>query len=235
MQVTTNEKLIKRRGRWGTYAALGGVAVLILGMIASLQQQQQYMWISLIAIVLGFLLAQVGNYNLRRYSRTPRPDQVLETAFKGLDDRYHYYAWSLPVPYALLTPHGIFAFTARDQTGQISVNGSQWRSKLTLSRVLTIFAQEGLGNPTSEALDTAARLGDWIKKALPDVAAKVQPVIVFIDDRAQLQITEPTVPVLDPKGLKKWVRVAGRGEHLKSADYRALEELFNGNAAAVSK
>jgi hypothetical protein len=69
MQVTTNEKLIKRRGRWGTYAALGGVAVLIVGMIASMQQQ--YMWISLIAIVLGFLLAQVGNYNLRRYSRSP--------------------------------------------------------------------------------------------------------------------------------------------------------------------
>ena len=81
----------------------------------------------------------------------------------------------------------------------------------------------------------AARLGDWIKKALPDVAAKVQPVIVFIDDRAKLQITEPTVPVLDAKGLKKWVRVAGRGERLKSADYRALEDLFNANAAAVNK
>ncbi|MCX6029564.1 MAG: hypothetical protein NT169_09725 [Chloroflexi bacterium] len=233
MQVSTNEKLIKRRGRLGTYAALGGVAVLIVGMIASMQQQ--YMWISLIAIVLGFLLAQLGNYNLRRYSRTPRPDQVLETAFKGFDDRYHYYAWSLPVPYALLTPHGIFTFTPRDQTGAISVNGARWNSKLTLSRVLTIFAQEGLGNPTSEASETATRLTTWIKAKLPDVAANVQPVIVFIDDRAKLQITEPTVPVLDPKGLKKWVRVTGRGEHLKSADYRALEELFNANVAAISK
>ena len=233
MQVTTNEKLIKRRGRWGTYGALGGVVVLIIGMIASLQQQ--YVWISLIAIVLVFLLAQVGNYNLRRYGRSPRPDQVLETAFKGLDDRYHYYAWSLPVPYALLTPHGIFAFTARDQTGEISVNGARWNSKLTLGRVLTIFAQEGLGNPSAEALDTAARLDAWIKKMLPDITAKVQPVIVFIDDRAKLQITEPTVPVLDAKGLKKWIRLTGRGEHLKSADYRALEDLFNANAAAVNK
>ena len=40
---------------------------------------------------LGFLLAQYGNYNLRRYGRSPRPDQILEESMKGFDDRYHLY------------------------------------------------------------------------------------------------------------------------------------------------
>jgi hypothetical protein len=225
MRISTNNKLIRRRAKYGTYAALGGVVVLAGGMVASFWPQ--VIWISLIAIIIGFILAQLGNYNLLRFGRTPRPDQVIENALKGFDDRYHYYAWALPAPYVLLTPHGIYSFVTRHHTGQISVNGARWHTKLTLGRVLAFFGQEGLGNPTAEAFETANRLTHWIKSRLPDVAAAVQPAVVFIDERAQLQVTEPTVPVLEAKGVKKWLRGAGKGENLKNADYKALEELFD--------
>lgn len=233
MRVTTNDKLIARRRRLGTYASFGGLGVLVLGMLASLQVQ--YVWYSLIALIGGFLLAQFGNYNLRRWGRSPRPDQVIETALKGFDDRYHFYAWALPVPYVLLSPQGVYAFVTKDQGGEISVHGSQWRSKLTLGRVLLMFAQESLGNPTAEALDSAARLGEWIKGALPDLAAEVQPVVVFINPRVQLNVTEPAVPVLDAGSLKKWLRGAGKGPGLKSADYKALEALFDAQAQGASR
>lgn len=233
MQVTTNDKLIGRRRKLGTYASLGALGVLVAGMIASFQQQ--FVWVSLVAIVAGFLLAQYGNYNLRRWGRNPRPDQVIESALKGFDDRYHFYAWSLPVPYVLLTPQGIYSFTVRDQTGEITVNGSQWRSKFSLSRVLLAFAQEGLGNPTNEAVDNAERLSKWIAARQPEVTAKVQPVIIFIDPRARLTINEPTVPVQEPKGLKKWLRGAGKGDNLKSEHLRVLEALFDGKPEGSSE
>ena len=54
MQVTTNEKLIRRRSKLGTYASLGGLGVLVAGFVASFQQN--LIWVSLIAIVLGFIL-----------------------------------------------------------------------------------------------------------------------------------------------------------------------------------
>jgi len=230
MRVTTNPKLIKRRGRLGMIASLSGIAVLALGMFASFRQQ--IAWVSLIALVIGFLLAQVGSYNLRRWGRSPRPDEVLEEGMKGFDDRYHLYAWTLPVPYVLLSPQGIYTLTARDQTGQISVTGSTWKSKFTLGRVLSIFAQEGLGNPTVDAEGQAAKLGAWIKGKLPDLNIAVQPAIVFIDPRAQLVVDAPTVPVVDPKGIKKWLRGGGKGQNLRSADLRVLEDLFNAHAAA---
>jgi membrane protein implicated in regulation of membrane protease activity len=231
MQITTNEKLIHRRGRLGTYASIGGIAVLAVGMFASFQGR--YMWVALAALVIGFLLAQYGTYSLRRWGRKPRPDQALATAMKGFDDRYHFYAWGLPAPYVLLGPQGVYNFITRDQTGQVTVNGSQWRSKFTLGRALLFFAQEGLGNPTDEALSQASRLNAWIKSKQPDLSAEVQPVIVFIDERAQLQVNEPSVPVLDAKGLKKWMRGSGKGDTLRSADYRALEELFNSQFGAA--
>lgn len=224
MRVTSNTKMIQRRARLGKTASLAGIAVLAAGMFASFRQE--LVWLSFAALLIGFFLAQFGTYNLRRWGRSPRPDQVLEEAMKGFDDRYHFYAWSLPVPFVLLSPLGLYVFTTRDQTGQISVNGSTWRTKLSLGRVLMFFGQEGLGNPTEDSRSQAARLTEWIRTKLPDTSVTAQPLIVFIDARAQLEITDPVVPVLDPKGIKKWLR-SGKGEALKAADLKALEAVFD--------
>jgi hypothetical protein len=233
MQVSTNKKLIARRRRIGTYASFGGLGVLLAGMIASFQVQ--YIWYSLIALVAGFLLAQFGNYNLRRWGRSPRPDEVIEIELKGFDERYHLYSWSLPAPFVLLSPQGVYTFVTRDQGGEITVNGSQWKSKFTIGRVLLAFAQEGLGNPSGEALEGANRMTKWIEEELPEVAAGIQPAVVFINKQVKLQITDPAVPVLDAPNLKKWLRGAGKGANLKSADYKALEALFNARTESVSK
>ena len=149
---------------------------------------------------------------------------------KGFDDRYHFYAWSLPVPYVLLSPQGVYSFVTRDQTGKIESTGKTWKSNFSLSRILLLFAQEGMGNPTEEAQENAAKLAEWIKGKLPDCDVKVQPAIIFIDPKAQLQVTEPVVPVLEPKGMKKWLRGSGKGDNIKPADLKALEAVFNEKA-----
>lgn len=230
MRVTTNTKLIRRKAKFGTYASLGGIAILALGMVASFRPN--IAWMSLVALILGFILAQYGNHNLRRWGRSPRPDQIIEESLKGLDDKYHFYAWSLPAPNVLLTPHGIYSFITRDQTGAVSVNGANWKTKFTLGRALLMFAQEGLGNPTQEAQAHATRLQEWIRTKLPDTQVNVQPAVVFIDPRAELQITDPVVPVMDPKGIKKWLRGSGKADFFKGPDLRALEALFDEAAAA---
>jgi hypothetical protein len=230
MRITTNTKQIQRRAKLGTYASLGGIAILGAGMFASFRPN--LMWLSLLALVAGFVLAQYGNYNLRRYGRTPRPDQVLADSMKGFDDRYHLYAWLLPAQFVLLSPQGLYTFLTRDQTGQISNTGAQWRSKFSLGRALLVFSQEGLGNPSQEAQAAAGKLTDWVREKLPEVNVTAQPIVVFIDPRVQLELTDPAVPVLDPKGMKKWLRGAGKGETIKPADLRKLEALFDETAAS---
>lgn len=233
MRISSNDKLIRRRSKIGLYSSLAGMGVLVLGLIFSFQPN--YLWVSLLAVIVGFFLAQYGNYHLRRWGRSPRPDQVIALSLKGFDDRYHYYAWSLPAPYVLLTPHGVYSFVTRDQPGVISVHGSRWQSKFNVWRLLTFFGQEGLGNPTEEALAVAGHLSSWIRKNLPDITVDVQPVVLFIDERVQLSVTEPTVPVMEARNLKKWLRGSGKGEGLKSSEYKAIEELFDANVAALTK
>lgn len=229
MQVSRNERLIKSRARVGTYATFGGLGVLVAGMVATFYQQ--YVWLSFIALLVGFLLSQVGSYHLRRWGRTPRPDQVLENALKGFDDRYHFYAWMLPAPYVLISPQGVYSFVTRDQTGPVTVEGWQARTKMSVGKVLTAFAQEGIGQPVREAVEQAEQLTKWIKAKLPDTQFTVQPVVVFIDERVQLQVNEPAVPTMEAKGLKKWLRGGGKGESLKGSDLKALEALFDGRAS----
>ena len=69
MRVTSNTKLIKRRSKLGMIVSLSGIGVLAVGMMASFRPE--IAWVSLIALVLGFVLAQIGSYNLRRWGRTP--------------------------------------------------------------------------------------------------------------------------------------------------------------------
>ncbi len=141
----------------------------------------------------------------------------------------------LPVPFVLLTPQGLYSFITRDQTGKIQVNGSKWHSAFSLSRALMMFSQEGMGNPSQEAQSNAGKLADWVKAKLPETPVNVQPAIIFLDPRAELDVTDPDVPVLDTKAVKKWLRGGGRGENLKQADYRALEALFDEAAAKVGE
>jgi hypothetical protein len=229
MRVSRNSTLIKSRARWGSYATLAGLAVLIAGFIASFSMQQ-YASLSLIALIIGFGLSQYGSYCLRRWGRSPRPDQLIEEGMKGFDDRYHFYAWSLAVPYVLLSPQGVFAFTTRDQGGQITNTGAQWKSKFSLGRALLMFAQEGLGNPSREANENAQKLEKWLKQQLPDASVTVQPVIIFLDPKVELTLDQPSIPVLESRSLKKWLRGGGKSESVKPADYRALENLFDSQA-----
>ncbi len=217
----------------GTYFTLAGMAVLVGGMLST--TRIEWMWLSLAALILGLVLSQFGGYNMRRWGRRPRPDQVIEEGLKGFDDRYRFYAWALPVPYVLLSPQGIVSFVTRDQTGQITNRRDGWRSKFNIGRLLLVFAQEGLGNPTREAEMRAAKLEDWISEQLPGVQIKVQPAIVFINERTELILDEPEVPVLEPKGIKKWVRGLVRTENVKNSDYRAIDELFARQVPAENK
>ena len=88
MQVSRNLKLIKRHARIGTYATFAGLGILVAGMIISFRVPD--LWLSMGALVLGFILSQYGTYNLRRWGGLTRPDQVIETSLKGFDDRYRF-------------------------------------------------------------------------------------------------------------------------------------------------
>jgi hypothetical protein len=80
----------------------------------------------------------------------------------------------------------------RYQEGRFVVVGDRW--KTAGGWISRIFRRDDIGRPNEEALRAAAHVKNLIASTSPNV--QVQPLIIFVDPRVQLDITDPTVPVL---------------------------------------
>lgn len=233
MRAIVNEEKIKRRAKLGQLASWAGLAVLAVGMVISLRAKptdpRYNIWIlaSFACLILGFVAANVGGYNLRRFGRSPRPDERLEKALKGFDNRYVLFSWMLPAPYVLIGPSGIYTFAVRDQGGKVTNLGDRWKQPFSLGRFLTAFGQEGLGNPTLEAQEDAKKLQQYLTKHMPELNIEVQPMVVFLNPAVELDLHSPQVPVVVPKGLKAVLRQRAKQIQLNGATLQRVEELFS--------
>jgi len=148
MKIIKNEKLIKRNSKIGQWTSLGALLVLGGGMYLSFTKPQLFSY-SLIALVMGFMLTQVGMYFGNRFGRSPRPDEKLDAGLKGLPGDFTMYHYVTPVSHLLVGPAGIWVIVPMRQRGKVSYVKNRW--KLTgggfAQSYMSIFGQEGLGRP----------------------------------------------------------------------------------------
>jgi len=235
MQVVTNEKLIKNRARLGRGASFAGLAVLILGLVASLFPQ--WLLASFGCLFVGFVLSQVGLYHANRWVKEPRADQTLEKVLKGFDDRYYLYNYVLRAPHVLLTPFGLCVINPKQQRGKVRCEGEKWHHEAGWRQgILRFFGQEGLGNPTKEARAEVERLSKWASEQVSKWASEqvskwevpVEGVIVFTNPEVDLEIENPTVPVLDGKQFKSLLRNLSKERPISGSQRKQLAEILAG-------
>ncbi len=233
MKTITNEKFIKRRVQLARRTSLIGMGVLIAGLVASFNQQ--YYYLSLPALVIGFILANISAFNANRYLKEPRPDQALTKALRGFDNNFRLFNYCVPIAHVLLTPSRLYTLTVKLQDGQIRKEGGRWRRDFKLRRLLFFFNEEALGNPTRDARDEAARMHQALQKVLGDATPPVEPLIVFTHPNVQLQVVESApgengdVPALTSGDLKKFLRAQPKGTPFPAEMRRQLAELLQGD------
>ena len=249
MKIYRNLTQIKKKETNGRRFSLGGLAILFVGLLASFVPswispeqpiqpgiigflQQYWSWISFAALAIGFMLASIGSYYINRFARRrwpgsrlfERPDEVLERAMKGFDDKYSYFAMSLPVGYALAGPNGITVFAVRSDKGRVVVNGDKWREPFSFGRIFTIFAREGVGNPAADLEDQKQKIRQLLGQTTDDPQAPIEGVAIFLNQEIQLDLTNPTVPALRADQLKDYVRARAKEVRLSNAAVRTLNE-----------
>jgi hypothetical protein len=187
MEIKSNERLIKRNARIGQITSITGLAVLAGGMILSFTRPEMFT-ISLVALLVGFGLSQIGIYFGNRWGRSPRPDEVLNDALKGLDGRYSIYHYTTPTSHLLVGPAGVWVLMPRHQAGTITYdeNKKRWRQKGG-NLYLKIFAQESLGRPEleigTEINAVTKKLKDFVRKT-----AKSKPISLDLVREIQASI-----------------------------------------------
>ncbi|HUS83621.1 MAG TPA: hypothetical protein VMX56_00630 [Anaerolineales bacterium] len=225
MQLYRNERLIKRNKFLGRFMMFGGLGASFAAVIIIFINS------SLLALAFGLMLAggvlsQLGTAVHNRFGRSPRMDQVLDDALKGLDDNYAIFHYYLGTNHALFTPAGGFALLPRDEQGEVRYELDQWIHVLGKRR----FGRNQ--RPLKDLERSASREAKVMKQALTkrlphgsEIA--VYPLLVFIASGTTLNTDGSPIPVTHRKKLKAYVRRLERRKSLSAEEIHQLARTSN--------
>ena len=251
MRIITNERLARRNRRIATYLFFFAFGFLILSFLLTgnfirpddARLAALLPILSLVVLPLALISALVSSRMTNLWLRRPRPEEEIAAHLRGFGDRSAFFSYHhFPARHVLVCPQGVFAIITRYQDGAYRVQGESWRTRNSpFGRVLSFFRMDGLGNPTAEARRAALKLQERVDEIAPDIP--VQPLIVFISERARLEIEEPAVPVLRAQAKQKpslteYLREVRRkleaaGEDDLLLDATELERIVTAMQAAI--
>ena len=225
MKIVTNEKLIKRNAQIGKYTGFASLLILGGGMYISFKYPEQASY-SLIALIVGFLLSQASMYYVNRWSRSPRPDESLDAAFKGLDDRFSLYHYTTSTAHLLVGPAGVFILLPYYHKGTITYDQDRKRWKRKGGNLyLKFFAQDSIGRPSRDIVfETKA-----VEKALSEIpdfeVPTIQAMLVFTDENTKVEADNAPSPTIHVLQVKKFIRKEAKGQDaLSMVDVRTIQD-----------
>lgn len=217
MQIHTNDALIRRRLRVSLIYLSASLAFLIGGFIFSTAQTDvtiQYL-VSLPALIMGLLLWARNQGYLERWGPRGRQDATLARSLRGLDSRYHLYAFPDPgLPdYLIIGPMGVLVVIPRAVTGTVACYDERWHhddSRPPLQRVLGWFSpRASLGNPTADAQQGIQATYRYLASQLDEETlgrVRVDGLVVLTHPRVELSLHACPVPALLVRSLRSHVR-----------------------------
>lgn len=229
MKIVANHKLIRRNKKIGNYTTIASLVTLGLGLYISFSAQTAdgFSW-SLICLIIGFLLSQIGIFFGNRWGRSPRPDELLGKELKGLDDKYILYHYMTPVSHLLVGPAGIWLLAPYTQNGKIIYQPEKKRwSQKGGNLYMKLFAQEGLGRPDQEVGASMVDLRKFIEKA-GTIAGLPQPqvALVFVHPKVEIEASEAHIPTLAVDKLKDFMRRQAKENPIPLDSIRLFQQML---------
>ncbi len=240
MKIISNHELIQRNAKIGQITSLASLAVLGFGMYISFKDPNKFS-LSMGALLLGFVLFQIGIYYGNRWGRSPRPDELLDQGLKGMSDRYTIYHYASPVPNLLVGPAGIWVLIPLHQHGEIIYTGKKWKTKGGgfMQAYMGFFGQENMSRPDLEAGARADKLIKALKKEMPeDEIPPINAAIIFTSKAAEVHADNAPLPTLHLKQLKPYIRKIAKTTPLSAEAINAVNTALGKKAqsdAASSK
>jgi hypothetical protein len=208
MKIIKNETLIKRNAKIGGWTSIAALVVLGLGMYISFTRPELFIY-SLLALLLGFTLTQIGMYLGNKFGRSPRPDEKLDAGLKGLQNEFVMYHYTTPVSHLLVGPAGVWVMKTYHQRGQVTFKKNRWRMSGGgfLQNYMRIFGQEGLGRPDIEIESDIQALKKHLSKTMDESEMpEINSLMVFTNDEVEIDADSPPIPAMKLKQVKEFMR-----------------------------
>ena len=228
MKIIKNEKLIERNGKIGQWTSLGALLVLGAGMYISFSKPEWFTY-SIICLVAGFIMTQIGMYMGNRWGRSPRPDEKFDAGLKGLHSEFNMFHYSSPVSHLLVGPSGVWVLIPYHQKGKVAFVKNRWKMSGGgfLQGYMRIFGQESLGRPEIDAESQVQTLNKFFAKKLDGTfTPQVRPIFVFTSDEVDIDAGESPIPALNLKQLKEFLRQGGKNRSMSNDHIKILTEAL---------
>ena len=229
MKIIRNEKMVKRNATIGKVISIVSLAILGGGMFITFQQPER-IGLSLTALMVGFVLSQMGIYYTNRWGRSPRPDEQIDAALKGFSRQYNLYHYTSRAAHVLVGPAGIWVLIPKHQKGTITYRKNRWRKKGggILSAYLTLFAQEGLGRPEFEIASETDALRRQLKKVLPEEyeMPPIEAALIFTHPDVEIQVEDAPNPTLYAKKVKDYFRKLAKEKPIAATDVQTIKDAL---------
>ena len=228
MKIIKNEKLISRNGKIGQYTSLGALVVLGLGMYISFTKPDLFTY-SVVCLLIGFIMTQVGMYMGNRWGRSPRPDEKFDAGLKGLHSDFSMYHYSTPVSHLLVGPSGAWVLLPYHQKGKVEFKKNRWKMSGGgfMQAYMRIFGQESIGRPDIDAETEVQTLRKFFAKNLDEsFAPEIKSILVFTSDEVELEPNDSPIPAMKLKQLKEFMRQGVKNPALTSDQIAKITGLF---------
>ena len=230
MNIIRNEKLIKRNATLGKIISIVSLAILGAGMFITFRKPE-LVGLSLSALLVGFVLSQMGIYYTNRWGRSPRPDEQIDAALKGFGKQYSLYHYTTPASHVLVGAAGVWVLVPKHQRGTITYTKKRWRKRGGgfLSAYMAIFAQEGLGRPEFEIASDVDALRRLLKKRLPEdyECPPIEAVLLFTHPEVDIQADEAPDLALSAKKLKVFLRKVSKERPISATDVDMIKDALD--------
>ena len=228
MKIIKNEKLIKRNAQIGSWTSLAALVVLGVGMYLSFTRRELFVY-SLIALLLGFTLTQIGMYMGNKFGRSPRPDEKLDAGLKGLQNEYAMYHYATPASHLLVGPAGVWVVMPYHQRGQVEYKKKRWRMRGGgfLQSYMRIFGQEGLGRPDIEVDSEIHSLRKYLSQHMDESEIpEINALMVFTSDNIEIDSEGSPVPAVKLKQLKDFIRQRAKEKKVSAETLNKLKAVL---------
>ena len=228
MKIIKNEKLIKRNATIGNWTSIAALAILGGGMYISFKRQELFVY-SLVALLVGFTLTQIGMYMGNRFGRSPRPDEKLDAGLKGLQNEFVMYHYTTPASHLLVGPAGVWVVMPYHQRGQVEFRKNRWQIKGGgfLQGYMRIFGQEGLGRPDIEIDGELRSLNKYLSKKMDESQLpEINALMVFTNDDIEIDGEDAPIPALKLKQVKDFMRQKAKEKKLSAETLTELKTAF---------
>ncbi len=227
MKIISNQKIIKRNKLISQGVLYLSIALLVIGFLWSFTNPDlAQTTLSYIILIPAFLLVQVSIFMANKWGRSPRPDEIIERALKGLNDQYTLYNYTTSTPHLLLGPAGIWIIKPYHHSGEISYNPEKNRFEQHggPNIIAKLFAQESLPNIKNESSVQVKKTKDFLHNLEARELPEISVVNIFFSEKADVHAKNAPEITVHVDKLKDIIRKKAKAINIKDVVLNQIKE-----------